>query len=103
MVCDCGLGDLGQDFQEQKRSSPALVPLEIPSKPWPCAFFGRAERKEEEGGRGEDAPRRAPKSWLIRVRLLVPSSAGVSSRAPCDRLCVLAMFMLCVLAMYMYM
>ena len=39
MVCDCGLGDLGQDFQEQKRSSPALVPLEIPSKPWPCAFL----------------------------------------------------------------
>jgi hypothetical protein len=30
---------LGQDFQEQKRSSAALVPLEIPRKPWPCAFL----------------------------------------------------------------
>jgi hypothetical protein len=31
--------DLNQDFQEQKCSSAALVPLEIPSKPWPCTFL----------------------------------------------------------------
>jgi hypothetical protein len=30
---------LNQDFQEQKRSSAALVPLEIPRKPWPYAFL----------------------------------------------------------------
>jgi hypothetical protein len=34
-----GYRDLVQDFQEQKRSSAALVPLEIPRKPWPCAFL----------------------------------------------------------------
>jgi hypothetical protein len=32
-------GSLNQDFQEQKCSSAALVPLEIPSKPWPCTFL----------------------------------------------------------------
>jgi hypothetical protein len=39
--CDAGAqgenGSLIQDFQEQKCSSAALVPLEIPRKPWPCA------------------------------------------------------------------
>jgi hypothetical protein len=29
---------LNQDFQEQKCSSAALVPLAIPRKPWPCTF-----------------------------------------------------------------
>jgi len=53
---------LNQDFQEQKCSSAALVPLEIPRKPWPCTFFALG---------GEQ--RRASKSWLIRVRLLVPA------------------------------
>ena len=42
-----------QDFQEQKCSSAALVPLEIPSKPWPCAFFvQKGERKRRRRGRG---------------------------------------------------
>ena len=35
MVCGSGGGSLNQDFQEQKCSSAALVPLEIPRKPWP--------------------------------------------------------------------
>jgi hypothetical protein len=38
IVCDLGWeGGLNQDCQEQKGSSAALVPLEIPRKPWPCA------------------------------------------------------------------
>ena len=32
-------GSLNQDFQEQKRSSAALVLLEIPRKPWPFTFL----------------------------------------------------------------
>jgi len=37
IVCGFGWRDLNQDFQEQKRSSAALSPLEIPRKPWPFA------------------------------------------------------------------
>jgi len=45
IVCDPVRGELNQDFQEQKCSSAALVPLEIPSKPWLCTFFVRPALK----------------------------------------------------------
>jgi hypothetical protein len=71
-------GDLNQDFQEQKCSSAALVPVQYPWKsrvsrgPAPfecCPPSGAAAARRQAAA----APRRVPKLWLIRVRLLVPA------------------------------
>ena len=60
IVCDrdSARGSLDQDFQEQKCSSAALVPLEIPSKAWPCTFFkSRATHPLGQPMRGGRPPR----------------------------------------------
>ncbi len=59
-------------------SSAALVPSEIPRKPWPCAFFMLPALLGRRWPAA--AQRRPPKSWLIRVRLLVPAPPAWTRR-----------------------
>jgi len=62
---------LNQDFQEQKRSSAALVPLEIPRKPWPCTFFVRLPPSWAAGGK--------PMPPVARPPAMPPSPVMVAS------------------------